>query len=129
MLFDALIEMLNLDLISFTEDYDVKGYLVFADQESPYRLSFDEELALKNIDLAKEELVNIYRYDGTNGNYRYDLRDDVSGRLYDDRAYCLAMLAWYLSELRRKHITQKKNNSNVDVKDIFQFRKPQIHKR
>ncbi len=129
MLFDSLIEMLNLDLISFTEDYDVKGYLTFADMDKPYRLSFDEELALKNVDLAKEELVNIYRYDGTNGNYRYDLRDDKTGRLYDDRAYCLAMLGWYLSELRRKHITQKKRDTNLDITKLFSFRQPQIRKR
>ena len=119
MLFDALIEMLNLDLISFTEDYDMKGFLTFADSENSYKLSFDEELALKNIDLAKEELVNMNRYDGTNGNYRYDLRDDRVGRLYDDRAYCLAMLAWYLSELRRKHITGKKKNTNISPSSYF----------
>jgi len=115
-LFDALVQMLNLDLITFTSEYDMKGYLTFADIEENdgikiHKLSFDEEVALKNIDLAKEELVNIYRYDGTNGNYRYDLCEEKARKMHDDRAYCLAMLAWYLSELRRKHITGKKTKS------------------
>ncbi len=117
MIFDALIEMLNLDVLTFTEEYDLKGFLNFVDKNGQVKmtqLSFDQQLALKNIDLAKEELVNIYRYDGTNGNYRYDVADDKSGKLNDDRAYCIAMLAWHLSEVRRKHITNK-NNPGVDL--------------
>lgn len=147
-MFDALIEMTNLDLISFTHDYDMKGYLTLFDNEEIeiedekknkkkevqsnqriYKLSFDEELALKNIDLAKEELVNIYRFDGTNGNYRYDLSPDKARKMNDDRAYCMAMLAWYLQQLRRKHITGKKNNSNLDISKLFNFKAPQIRKR
>lgn len=113
-IFDALIEMTGLDLISFTESYDGKGFIMInEDKENPekmlktYNLTFEEELALINIDLAKEELVSMYRFDGTNGNYRYDLSPDKSNKVGDDRAYCIAMLAWYLSELRRSHITNK----------------------
>lgn len=147
-MFDALIEMMNLDLMSFTHDYDMKGYLTLFDNveievedekknknkeiqsnQRLYKLSFDEELALKNIDLAKEELVNIYRFDGTNGNYRYDLSPDKARKMNDDRAYCMAMLAWYLQQLRRKHITGKKNNSDIDISKLFNFKAPQINKR
>lgn len=134
-MFDALVEMMGLDLISFTHDYDMKGYLTLFDnveveyedanknkkkevesKQRLYKLSFDEELCLKNIDLAKEELVNMYRFDGTNGNYRYDLSPDKARKMNDDRAYCMAMLAWYLQQLRRKHITGKKNG-NIDWLD------------
>jgi hypothetical protein len=130
-MFDALIEMMGLDLISFTQEYDMKGYITLFDniereyedekknkqkalesKEKNYKLSFEEELALKNIDLAKEELVNIYRFDGTNGSYRYDLASDKEGKICDDRAYCMAMLAWYLQQLRRKRITNKKKKFN-----------------
>lgn len=147
-MFDALVEMLGLDLISFTEEYDMKGYIsLFENQEVEYeddnknkkkdiqssqkihKLSFDEELALKNIDLAKEELVNIYRFDSPNGGYRYNLPPDKERIMHDDRAYCIAMLAWYLQQLRRKHITQRKTNNNINVQELFQFKKPQIRKR
>lgn len=137
-MFDALVEMLGLDLISFTEEYDAKGYLtLFEDKEFEYEdekknkkkdvnrtqkmhnLSFDEELALKNIDLSKEELVNIYRYDNPSGGYRYSLSPDKESKMHDDRAYCLAMLGWHLQQLRRENITKKSNN-NIDWKNAPQ---------
>ena len=123
-MFDALVEMLNLDLISFTEEYDMKGYLTLFEskqnadglhesKEKSYKLSFDEELALKNIDLTKEEAVNIYRFDNPSGGYRYALAPDKETKMHDDRAYCLAMLAWQLQQLRREHITGKKKTSKM----------------
>ena len=82
-------------------------------------LDFEEELALKNIDIAKEELIYTYRYKGTGENYRYDLSKEKVGELNDDRAYCLAMLGWYLQELRRKHITGKKKPTNISPSSYF----------
>lgn len=130
-MYDALLEMMNLDLISFTAEYDDKGFLMLpretgkeiefenSDGESQkekeisyaqVKLDFEEEMALKNIDLAKEELVNIYRHKGTNDNYRYDLSTEKVGKMNDDRAYCLAMLGWYLQQVRRGSIVNKKKN-------------------
>lgn len=123
-MFDALIEMMNLDLITFTDTYDNKGYLTLLKEEDGelkeeiHRLSFEEELALMQIDLAKEELVNMYRYDGTNNNYRYDLSPEKEGKMHDDRSYCIAMLAWYLQELRRKNITEKKRYNNQSLEGL-----------
>ncbi|KAF6630917.1 terminase [Paenibacillus sp. EKM208P] len=127
-MFDALVEMLGLDLISFTEEYDMKGYLTLFDneeieyedekknknksvtsKEKIHKLSFDEELALKNIDLAKEEVVNIYRYDNPNGGRRYALSPEKESKMHDDRAYCLAMLAWHLQQLRREKLLNRSN--------------------
>jgi hypothetical protein len=132
MLFEALIEMLSMDLISFTETYDNKGYLTFNETKDNdevnskiYSLSFEEEMALRQIDLAKEELVNIYRFESTNGNCRYDLAPDKANKMNDDRAYTIAMLAWYLQELRRKNITQKKKPSQ-DLSGLFLFKQPKI---
>jgi hypothetical protein len=126
-MYDALVEMLGLDLISFTDEYDMKGFLnIFENSELEYedeknnkkkeaqltpkmhKLSFDEELALKNIDLSKEELVNIFRYDSKSGGRQYDLSPDKKSKMHDDRAYCLAMLAWYLQQKRRENITNTK---------------------
>lgn len=112
-LFTALREMMKLDLITFTENYDGKGKLVFIEEEDKntantkvYKLSDDEILALVNIDLAKEELVNIYEF--TSGtNIRYDLAPHQKNKMHDDRAYTIAMLAWYLQELRRKETVKQ----------------------
>lgn len=125
-MFDALVEMLGLDLISFTDEYDLKGQLTlfetseieYEDEnknkqkdltstQKIYKLTADEEMALKNIDLAKEELVNIYRYDSPNGGKRYSLSPDKESKMHDDRAYCLAMLAWHLQQLRRESILNR----------------------
>jgi len=147
-MYDALVEMLGLDLISFTDEYDMKGYLnIFEHSEIEYedeknnkkkeiqstakqhKLSFDEELALKNIDLSKEELVNIFRFDNKNGGRSYDLSPDKKTKMHDDRAYCLAMLGWYLQQIRRKNITDRKVNNDVDISKLFNFKKPQIGRR
>lgn len=110
-MFDALIEMMNLDLISFTETYDGKGSLFLVEKDGEpkeHKLSLDEEIALKNVDIAKEELVSIYSFKSTNGNVRYDLPPEKENKIGDDRAYTIAMLAWYLRNLRRESITKKK---------------------
>jgi hypothetical protein len=130
--------MLGLDLISFTEEYDSKGHLTLFDniefeyeddqknkkkevelKQKIHTLSFDEELALLNIDFAKEELVNIYRYDSPSGGYRYNLSPDKETKMHDDRAYCLAMLGWYLQQLRRDNIVNKKNDKGNALDYLF----------
>ncbi|WP_231392136.1 MULTISPECIES: hypothetical protein [unclassified Paenibacillus] len=118
---DALVEMLGLDLISFTEEYDMKEHLTLFEESKDmkqavpkiHKLTFDEEMALKNIDLTKEETVNIYRYDNPSGGYRYALSPDKQNKMNDDRSYCLAMLAWKLQQLRRKNITGKQKSKNM----------------
>jgi len=130
-MFDALFEMMELDLVSFTNEYDLKGFLnlpvltgklidvedengnIGKENEMAFKkinLDFEEELALKNIDIAKEELIYTYKYTSTNDNYRYDLSTEKINELHDDRSYCLALLGWYLKQLRRKHITGKKDS-------------------
>jgi hypothetical protein len=145
-MFDALVEMLGLDLISFTEEYDMKGHLTLFEnseieyeddnknkkrevqaKQKTYKLSFDEEMALKNIDLSKEEIVNIYRFDNPSGGYRYSLSPDKESKMHDDRAYCMAMLAWHLQQLRRDNILNKQK-AKMDVSQFFLSKQPKIRK-
>ncbi len=125
-LFSALREMMNLDLISFTENYDGKGELVFtevdnekkAGETTVQKLSDDEILSLVNIDLAKEELVNIYEFkNGT--SIKYDLAPHQKNKMHDDRAYTIAMLAWYLQELRREDTVKKEPEFNLNDYKYF----------
>jgi len=137
-MFAAMEEMIKLDLVKFPKDYDLKGYIyinediiedgeqIFGSEDEEvdvddrgiqkgerkviqYKLSQDEELALKQIDLAKEEVVNIYRFE-SGSSTRYGLPADKEKKMHDDRAYCLAMICWYLQQLRREGIVNKRDN-------------------
>ena len=137
-LFEALIKMMQQNLIEFTEEYMNKGYLNLIYEKHPNgkliqrytypsekeekelrkkditieikirHLELDEEVALKQIDSMKNELVNIYRYKQSNGKDRFDLASDKAGKLNDDKAYCAALLGWQLSNMRRENILNKK---------------------
>jgi hypothetical protein len=87
-----------------------------------YHLDEDEEIALKQIDAMKTELVNIYKFKQASGNIRYDLAPDKVGKLNDDRAYVCAMAGWKLQQLRREPLLKKKKDENVD--QFIQFRRP-----
>nr|DAX85651.1 MAG TPA: Terminase large subunit [Caudoviricetes sp.] len=130
-MFDDFIELLNLGLIEFTEDYDLKGYLNIPEENDKeiieevdektgetkkikgvsyktHKLSWEEEISLKNIDIAKEELIATMKYGGDSGStYRYGLSPEKRNKIHDDRAYTIVMLAWHLKNLRREHITNR----------------------
>lgn len=155
-MYESLIEMMNLDLIEFTTDYDNKGYMTLiyqtdrdgntkqifkypteAEEEqlrkdgitittSVYHLDKDEEVGLRQIDSAKDELVNMYRFRQASGKDRFDLAPDKANKMNDDRADTIAMLAWYLKELRRENITKKKK-PKVSMDRIYQIKKPKIY--
>lgn len=132
-MYDAMIEMLNLGLIEFTDSYDNKGFLLvpeYIDKDNvEYKrvnLDSDEEMALRNIDLAKEEMIQTYRFDSSNGGYRYDLPSDKKSIMHDDRSYTISMLSWHLKNLRRENITNKKRERNTDLSKILQFKQPVI---
>jgi hypothetical protein len=127
-MFEALKEMMSLDLITFPETYDYKGELTLLDKDGngkKYKLTQEEELSLINIDIAKEELVSIYAFKSTNGNIRYDLPPDKQSKIGDDRAYTIAMMAWYLQQLRREKII-KKETQNFDISKLFLFKQPKM---
>ena len=149
-MYDDFIENLNLGLIEFTDSYDMKGYLNLPQESKEeieeidevtkekkkvkgieykkYDLSWDEVLALTNIDLAKEELIAVRRQ-GDDINYKYDLPPDKKSKMHDDRAYTMVMLAWHLKILRRGNITNKQIKSNVNISDLLNYIPPTIRKR
>ena len=121
-MFSNALEMFNLNLISFTETYDNKGFITLTEEDKNnkdeqiskvYDLSFEEELALINIDLLKEEVIAMCKYENPNGGVRFDISDEkkwtTSG--FDDRAYCFAMAGHYLWELRHKDTLNRNDNS------------------
>lgn len=165
MMYEALIEMLNQNKISFTANYDHKGYLTVFDidqkmvdeatkkiteklkkqkivgkefeeklkeelnelqsvKTKTIKLDWRDEIALTNIDAAKEELVNMVRKKRDSGKDSFELTPEKANKLHDDRAYTCALLGWALMEARRADILKKPKSSNSDLMSMFQFRQP-----
>jgi hypothetical protein len=118
-IYTELIEMIEQDLISFPAEYDYHGYLNLLSEkdgevvENTYRLSLDEEQALKQIDAMKDEVTHMYKYKSSNGNIRYDLAPGFEKLIGDDRSYVLALLAHGLYSLRSVDRVRQKNNSST----------------
>ena len=156
-IYESLIEMLDIDAISFTTDYDNKGYLtVFEADEKKLekekkrleeklkgegysgnelsekineelsnasfvntkvvKLDQFQEIALANIDAMKEEMVNMVRKKRDSGKDSFELTPEKANKLHDDRSYCMALCAWWLSEKRLSNIRARKK---PDAKDIL----------
>lgn len=174
-MFEALIKMVEADLITFPAEYDNKSYLniikvdnqimnksrseitarlekqnlsqkefeeklekelseIDSAKTEIYKLSPDEEIALTQIDAMKEEIVNICRTKRESGKDMFKLpphKDADTGAseatMHDDRAYCLAILGWYLSEKRLENIKQRKKPDTKNMLDQFKIRAPQRH--
>jgi hypothetical protein len=117
---NRLIDLMNLGLIEFPEEYNGSGYVDIESDESEdglkrVRLSKEEELALTNIDICKEETKMIHRYKTANGKERFDTRVDMARKVHDDRFFVLCLLANELYELREsdtlsKHKGEKKKD-------------------
>ena len=156
-IYESLIEMLDIDAISFTADYDNKGYLTvfeadekklekekkrleeklkgegFAGNELSEKIKEEltnasfvntkvvkldqfQEIALANIDAMKEEMVNMVRKKRDSGKDSFELTPEKANKLHDDRSYCMALCAWWLSEKRLSNIRARKK---PDAKDIL----------
>ena len=97
-----------------------KGILI---ETMTYHLSQEEELSLKQMDALKNELVNIYRFKQASGKDRFDLASDKANKMHDDRAYCMALLGWQLTQLRRANIVNRRKPKE-DAKQFFKIRPP-----
>ena len=152
-LFESMIKMIEANAIIFPEEYLNKGrieliyetdgkkilrqrYTYPSEEEEKalrkkgisvetkvHNLERDEELALKQIDAAKTELVNIYRFKQSSGKDRFDLAPEKANRLHDDRAYVLALLSYQLSLLRRSNIINRQKPKQ-DLSKLFKIRPP-----
>lgn len=105
-------------------------------KSSMYKLDVKEEVALSQITLMKEEIVNICRVaqDGGKDKFKLPAHKDANNgvsenTMHDDRFYTFIMLAWYLSEKRVEHIRNKRKSPTQDVKSYFSIRAPRSNRR
>lgn len=115
---DEFIELMQLDLIKFPKEYDGKGYVTLEKQVGDEiklisrNLTFEEEVALINIDVLKTEITSIYKFENPEKtNKSYKLPKDKENKMNDDRFYCIILLSHYLYELRRNNIVNKDNKA------------------
>lgn len=128
-IYDALAKMTKLDLISFTS-YDNKDYILLENKDGEleqYNLSNEERLALLNIELTKNEISYMCRYDTANGGVSYELAKDKKNSMHDDRAYVTALGAYALSILRRHDLVAKPKQV-VETAEFLTFKAPQLYK-
>ena len=81
-----------------------------------------QEIALKNIDAMKEEMVNMVRKKRDSGKDSFDLIPEKANKLHDDRSYCAALCAWALSEKRAERIRNKKRTFDRSIIDMLPVR-------
>ena len=111
-MFEELIELMNLGVIHFPLEYNGGDYVQISDgvdkttgQEilKTHELSLEEQTAWVNIDLMKNEITSIQKTTNPeNTSVTYALSPEVANKIHDDRAYVLILLAHRLYELRRK---------------------------
>lgn len=118
---DELIHLIELGLIEFPFRYDGSGVVQFEDEKGilqTKRLTLEEEKALANIEIAKEEMKIIYRYSQSPTNYKYDIRKDLRRTMHDDRFYTMALLAHHLYKLRAEDDIKKLGSVRKDDYDF-----------
>lgn len=125
-IYGELEKFLKLDLINFTA-YDGKDFIMLPDKKDEFlthMLSFDEQLALSQIELTKNELLYMCRYDTQNGGVQYELAKEKKNKMHDDKAFCSALGAYALSLLRRSDLLKPKETIESI---IFDFKKPELY--
>lgn len=126
-IYNALEKYMSLNLITFTK-YDNKEYLSIEDSKThefrQERLSPDEQMALLQIELAKNEMSYMCRFDNPNGSVSYELSRDKKNTMHDDRAYTLALGAYALAKMRRNDILEKPKQDKHQC--VFEFRQPKL---
>lgn len=130
-IFDAADKMTKLGVVTFPESTDGKDYIMTIDDdgnEHRYDLSIEEQLALAQIELMKNEIVTMCKYENA-GSITYNYPPDKRNKMHDDRAFVYGLLCWYLSKLRHKNIVdQPITSSSFSVSD-FKIRMPNIRGR
>lgn len=130
-IFDAADKMTKLGVVSFPESTDGKDYIMTIDDEgneNRYDLSYEEQMALAQIELMKNEIVTMCKYENA-GAITYNFPPDKRNKMHDDRAFVYGLLCWYLSRLRRGQIMDRKPENNAEIFTAIEMRAPVIREK
>lgn len=128
------LDKMDLDISEYEEQLEERLSMVESAKTNVYKLSLDEEVALTQIDVMKEQIVNICRVkrEGSKDAFKLPAHKDADtgvseATMHDDHAYVLAMLGWYLSEKRIESVRKppKRNQTSIEEKmNLFKIRAP-----
>ena len=126
-IFEAAEQMTKLGVVSFPADTEGRTYILTINddgEENKYDLSSEELLSLAQIELMKDEIISICKYDssGTGGGITYNLPPEKRNTMHDDRAFTYGLLCFFLSQLRRNQIINKPQEKVENIS--FEFRTP-----
>ena len=128
-IYDAISKMVKLNLIEFTNYDNGKNYIMLENKEGVFesvKLTFEEQLSLTQMNIAKLQLSYMCRYDTPNGGVIYELAKDKKG--HDDHAYTMAMGGYALAVLRRSDLLKPVKQSNNYSSILSMARRPFIAK-
>ena len=130
----AELDKMDLDISEYEEQLEERLSMIESAKTNVYKLSLDEEVALTQIDVMKEQIVNICRVkrEGSKDAFKLPAHKDADtgvseATMHDDHAYVLAMLGWYLSEKRIESVRNapKRNQASMEDKlNLFKIRAP-----
>lgn len=120
---EEFIELIDLGVIKFPYEYKqefismVKEIDAENQQIESYQLTTDEIIALQSIDIMKNEITAIYKYENaekTTRTYALSKEKENDANFHDDRFYTIIMLAHYLYGLRRGQTVQSTPQEKYD---------------
>lgn len=131
--FEALEQMVKLGVFTFPTEYEEgKDYIMRFNKdneqeiEEKVKLTFEQQLALAQIELAKSEIVKLCKY-VTKGNVSYNYPPEHRAE-HDDRLFSISLLAYYLATLRRNTVVEKKPDDDFIFDYSALMRSPSIVK-
>jgi hypothetical protein len=131
--FEALEQMVKLGVFTFPTEYEEgKDYIMRFNKdneqeiEEKVKLTFEQQLALAQIELAKSEIVKLCKY-VTKGNVSYNYPPEHRAE-HDDRLFSISLLAYYLATLRRNTVVEKKSDDDFVFDYSTLMRSPSIVK-
>lgn len=125
-MYHELEKLAKLNLLKFTS-YDGKDRITIENNNGEFvemALTSQEQMALAQIELLKNEVSYMCRYESAGGGVSYELVRDKRNKMHDDRAYTAAMAAYALSLKRRKDIVTKPKDKQRAT--VFNFRAPAV---
>ena len=120
---EEFIELIDLGVIKFPFEFKQEFISIAKeiDDENQkiesYQLSTDEIIALQSIDIMKNEITAIYKFENaekTSCTYALSKEKENDPNFHDDRFYTIIMLAHYLYGLRRGQTVQSTPQEKFD---------------
>lgn len=130
-MFSCVSDMIEQNLVQFPKPLNIRQEFEY-EIENPdgsrgikyIKASKEEIRALTEIDLMITEICSMQKVKTQNGNIQIKLAANLERKMHDDRAYCLAMACYHLSQLRTKERLEKQKADNGWKKKYKDSNKP-----